>query len=200
MKTAWSQGRGAAGFTLLEVTVAITLLALVLVNLYTLLGDSSDALERKNARFGTDVEARRVLDRIAMAVIGAELASLQVPNAAPNSSSAIDYSVNMGMEAGEIVWSPGRRIAHQSGNEVQWRENPGEEDERRATWTRAAAQFLEGETQNGMDDNGNGLIDERGLSFEVDGKMIVIRLTIEKPGPDGTLNTKTLETRVTCRN
>mgnify|MGYP000916787162 FL=1 len=67
-------------------------------------------------------------------------------------------------------------------------------------WTRASAKFLEGEISNGIDDNGNGLIDERGLSFEVQGKMVVIRITIEKPGPEGTLSTKTLETRVTCRN
>lgn len=188
------------GYTLLEVTVALTLLALVLANLYMIFGDSSKALTRKSAQFDTEVEARRVLDRIAMAVIGAELASLQVPNAAPNSSSEIDYCVNLGFEDGAVVWSPGRRIAHQNGHEVSWRENPGELDERHATWTRAAKELLEGEVQNGVDDNGNGLIDERGLSFDVQGRMVAIRVTIEKPGPDGTLNTKTLETRVTCRN
>lgn len=189
-----------AGYTLLEVMLALTLLTLVLVNMYMVFGDSSKAVTRKAAQFDTEVEARRVLDRIALAVIGAELETLQVPNSAPNSSSAIDYSVNMGFEDGAVVWSPGRRIAHQNGHEVSWRENPGEVDERHATWTRAAATLLEGELQNGIDDNGNGLIDERGLSFDVQGRMVAIRLTIEKPGPDGKLVTKTLETRVTCRN
>jgi hypothetical protein len=43
-------------------------------------------------------------------------------------------------------------------------------------------------------------VDEKGLSFEVDGPMVRITLTIERPGPDGKPVTKTLETRVTCRN
>ncbi|MFO1011854.1 MAG: prepilin-type N-terminal cleavage/methylation domain-containing protein [Planctomycetota bacterium] len=200
MKRPGRRKNGAGGFTLLEVVVAMTLLTLVLANLYMIFGDSSRAITRKTAQYDTEVEARRVLDRIAMAVIGAELDTLEVPNSAPNSSSEIDYSVNLGVQSGAIVWSSGRRIAHQNDHEVEWRENPGEPDERHAVWTRASAKFLEGEISNGIDDNGNGLIDERGLSFEVQGKMVVIRITIEKPGPEGTLSTKTLETRVTCRN
>ncbi len=42
--------------------------------------------------------------------------------------------------------------------------------------------MLEGEEANGMDDNGNGLIDEQGLCFVVDGKTVTVRLTAESRG------------------
>jgi hypothetical protein len=59
---------------------------------------------------------------------------------------------------------------------------------------------MEGELANGIDDNGNGVIDEKGLCFVVEGNRVTIRLTIDKPGPDGKHYRRTLETTVTCRN
>ena len=52
----------------------------------------------------------------------------------------------------------------------------------------------------GLDDNANGLKDEKGLSFDLDGDSVIIRLTIEKPGVDGTSIVKEHQARVTCRN
>jgi hypothetical protein len=64
-------------------------------------------------------------------------------------------------------------------------------------WVR---ELLEGELPNGLDDNGNGLIDESGLSFEIDGDTITIRLTLERFDAEGTLITRTVETAVTLKN
>ncbi len=58
------------------------------------------------------------------------------------------------------------------------------------------APFLEGEIPNGMDDNGNGLIDERGLSFTFDRHSVRIRLTTQAR-VDGELRVQTVETTVT---
>ncbi len=191
------------GFTLIEIVIGVTLLALVLGNLYLLLGRSSRAIDARAPQLEAEVEVRRVLDRIAMSVIGAEFATLAVSQNAPNSANQLDYAVSLGFDAaqGQALWSPGRRIAHDGGAQVAWSENPGEPNERHATWTKHAAAFLEGEVAgNGVDDNGNGLIDERGLSFVTDGRMVVIRLTVELPDRNGGFVTRTLETRVTCRN
>jgi prepilin-type N-terminal cleavage/methylation domain-containing protein len=188
------------GFTLIEIMIAVTLLALVLANLYMVFGDTNKAMRARESTFETEVEARRVLDRIAMRVIGAELDTLEIPSSSPNSSASIDFNVNLGFDEGQVQWSPGQRIAHDGTSQVSWAESPGQEDERRAVWTNHAAQLLQGEEMNGEDDNGNGLIDERGLEFHVQGKMVVISLTIEKVGPGGKLSTKTVSTRVTCRN
>lgn len=197
------RARARAGFTVVEIVIGATLLALVLGNLYLLLGRSSRDIDARAPQLEAEIEVRRVLDRIAMSVIGAESATVAVAQSAPNSANQLDYAVSLGFDAsqGQALWSPGRRIAHDGAAQVAWSENPGEPSERRATWTRHAAPYLEGETANGIDDNGNGLIDERGLSFEVEGKMVVIRLTVSLPSrTGGELVTRTLETRVTCRN
>ena len=85
-------------------------------------------------------------------------------------------------------------------NRVVWSEDPGSARERRIVWSDWARRLLAGELPNGRDDNDNGLIDEQGLSFDLDGNSIVIRLTLERSGADGVLVARTLEARVTCRN
>ena len=193
--------RGRAGFTLIEVVVAATLMGLIIANLYMVFGDSSKAIRAKTIEFDTEVEARRVLDRIAMSVIGAERATVDVATEAPLSSNSINYQVSNGFTENAVEFSPVRRIAHDGTTQISWAESPGSASERKAVWTSHAAQFLAGEIENGIDDNGNGLIDESGLSFDFEGdKMVVIRLTIRRRAPEGTLTTKTLETRVCCRN
>jgi hypothetical protein len=188
------------GYTLLEIGIALTLLTLVLVNLYMLLGDSGEAMRAKAAEFEAEIEARRILDRAAMNLIGAAAGTLVVPLSAPQSSESIDFAVNTGFQDGAPTWSPNRRIAREDGSSVIWREKPGEAGERVVKWTGNAPGLLEGELDNELDDNGNGLIDETALSYEVNGSMITIRITIKKPKAGGGFTTKTLQTRVTCRN
>jgi prepilin-type N-terminal cleavage/methylation domain-containing protein len=189
-----------AGFTLVETIVAVTLMSLVIANLYMVFGDSDKAIRAKSIEFDTEVEARRVLDRTALSIIGAELSSLDVALEPPLNGNTLNYQVSLGFEGGAPQNSPVRRIAHDGQTQISWAENPGAESERHAIWSSHAERFLAGEIENGIDDNGNGLIDERGLSFDKEGGMVVIRLTISRPGPDGKLTSKTLETRVTCRN
>jgi len=192
--------RGRAGFSLLEVLVGMTLLVLILASLYMILGDSSKAIRSKSAVFDTEVEARRVLDRIAMALLSAEYATLDLAPEAPLSSNYLNYHTSLGFRDGLPLSSPPMRILHDSGTRISWAENPGSAGERHAVWTSHAAPFIAGEILNGIDDNGNGVIDERGFSVVKESGMLVIRLTISRPGLDDAFTEKTLETRVTCRN
>ena len=80
-----------------------------------------------------------------------------------------------------------------------WSRNPETNEEVRVVWTSLVSPYLEGEIPNGMDDNGNGLIDEKGLSFVVDRNAVTIRLTLDQL-VDGRMVTKTVQTTVTCRN
>ncbi len=59
---------------------------------------------------------------------------------------------------------------------------------------------LWGEISNGVDDNGNGLVDEPGLCFLMHGDTVGIHLTLEAPGPGGVTLRRTLETSTTLRN
>ena len=195
---------GRAGFTLIEMTVAVALLVVVVGNVYMVLADSSKAMNRKTVAVDTEVQARRTLDRIALAVIGASRESLWTTLAAPNHSSELNLVTNLGVQDGEPVWSDPQRIELVEGaadNEVTWLENPSQADEKRVVWAKNVAAFAEGEIPgNGLDDNSIGLEDETGLSFDVDGDSVTIHLTIEKRGPEGLTATKRLSTMVTCRN
>jgi hypothetical protein len=62
------------------------------------------------------------------------------------------------------------------------------------------AEYLEGEQENGVDDNGNGLIDERGLSFVLAGDQLTIRMSVADVDPDGQPVWVTTETQVRLRN
>lgn len=54
-----------------------------------------------------------------------------------------------------------------------------------------AFQYAPGEANNGIDDNGNGLIDEGGLAFEVVGRELRMWLALQRPGPGGSVIAET---------
>jgi len=194
--------RSLKGFTVVEIAVAVALAGLILGNVLMVLADTRERLAIQDVAKDVDAEARRALDRIALQIQGAVRQQLYTQVSAPLSADSINYTSVVGVQDGEPVISPLQRIAMSAepGSAVSWYQNPGSEQEKRIVWTRDLRSFCEGELPNGIDDNGNGLIDEKGLSFEVDGPMVRIALTIERPGPDGKPVVKALETRVTCRN
>jgi prepilin-type N-terminal cleavage/methylation domain-containing protein len=192
-----------AGFSLVETMIAVALLGVVLLNVYMALSDGSRAMQGQTATNEVEVQARRALDRIALAVLGAARDSLWTTQEAPLCNSELNLVSSLGMIDGEPVWSDPQRIsmADGSANHVVWTENPGQPTEKRVVWGSHLRDFAEHEIgANGIDDNGNGLIDEKGLAFDIEGDSVRIRLTIERPGPDGKPMVRSVETVVTCRN
>lgn len=197
------------GFTLLELAVALVLFALVFGNVYTILGSTSKALGERNASFEADTQARRALDRIALAVQGSYEDSIFATSESPGSQSVLNYEEYLGMAdldgdgTSEDVFSDPRRIAltDESGGSVSWYENPGSEIEKHVVWVKDVPQFAQGEVAaNGLDDNGNGLIDETGLAFVKEGRSVRILLSLRRPDGEGGFLERQLQTTVTCRN
>lgn len=190
-----------SGFSLIEVLITLALVGLVTSNLYMVLGQSSEAMGEKTHIHDTEVQARRTLDRITEALLGASRTTLYLTPQKPFSTSALNFESNLGVEQGQIVWGDPERIDLRiQDGEIVWLQNPGELDETSMVWSRWVPMLLEGEYLTGSDDNLNGLIDEAGLSFELDGESVIVRLTIEKTDTDGNTYTRTLERVVTCRN
>ncbi len=190
------------GFTAIEMVVALALGGLILGNVLMVLADTRERFAIQDVNKDVDAEARHALDRIALQIMGAVRQQLYTQESAPLSADSINYTNVIGVQNGEPVVSSLQRIAmtNDPSGSVTWYQNPGQQQEKRVIWSRDLRSYCEGELPNGIDDNHNGLIDEKGLSFEVDGPMVRITLTIERQGPDGKPVTKTLETRVTCRN
>lgn len=191
-----------AGFTALEAVFALALVAIVVTKVALVMDSASGAYQEESSRAALEDQARRVLDRIALAVMGSDREGLNPETFAPLSTNQLTYQVNLGVEDGQIVWSDPERITTDGPDNAQvvWLENPGALEERRIVWANIAREFLEGELQNGADDNQNGLVDESGLSFDIDGSKVSIRLTLTREGLDGRELVQTVETEATCRN
>ena len=190
-----------AGFTLLEIMMACIILGILGGKLVMVMGDAMQTSNEETAQVFVEDQARKLMRQIAFAVMGSDRETLAPTIAAPLDSDDIRYRINLGLQDGEVVWSDEEMIElEEDAPQVAWSRNPETVDELRVVWSNAVAPFLEGEIPNGMDDNGNGLIDEKGLSFVVDGNAVQIRMTLEAPGPDGNMVPYTIETVVTCRN
>jgi prepilin-type N-terminal cleavage/methylation domain-containing protein len=197
------RGLRTSGFTLVEMTIAVVLLTIVVGNVYWLLTKSTAAMGSKNVAYDVDTQARRAMDRITMAIIGATEAELQMPTSKPYYTSWLNYKESKGLDSsGNNILSPLQRIelTNTQGGEVTWFENPGASGEKRVIFSKNIPQFLKDELANGIDDNANGVIDETGLSFVKNGRSITVYLTLRRTMPDGEVVTKELHETVTCRN
>ncbi len=193
--------RASAGISALEITIAVTLFAVVSFNVSSVMRAASDSSGTDTAEAILEDHTQIVLSRISRAVMSSSRETLTPAQPSPFWNDDIRYRVQLGIENGEIVWDDPEMIGmDELENQVFWRQNPGQMSEQRMVWSNIVRPFLEGEIQNGIDDNGNGLIDERGLSFVLDRNAITVRLSLERRLGDGRVVTKTVETTATCRN
>jgi len=189
------------GWTLLELSIAVSFLVLVMVNLTSIMQDTSETTAQDSSAMHLEDQARHVLDRIAFAIAGADRETLTPLLQSPLlHASGLQYRLALGVEDGEVVWTDPESILQDDGTRLLWQQNPGLAEERRVVWSHLVEPFLEGELVNGVDDNGNGLIDEQGLAFVINGNQVTIRLSLGRNSSDGTSTVRTVETRVTCRN
>jgi hypothetical protein len=190
-----------SGLTVIELCVTLTLLALVTVKGVMILRMTNRSQASETADMDLEDSARRLLDRIAYAIMGSTRDRLFPDPESPIFSDSVEYVVSLGVEDGEVVWSDPDRISlDDAGKRVSCLEAVDTTHERETTWTNVARPFLEGELPNGIDDNGNGLVDERGLTFTLDGNSVHIELSMERPGLEGTMITKSVRRSVTIRN
>ncbi|NOT32397.1 MAG: hypothetical protein HOP15_18280 [Planctomycetes bacterium] len=189
-----------AGWTLIEVTLAALLVTGVVTKAAFVMNTALGLAGDQTASMHYEDQARGVMDKIALAVMGSDRGTL-IPEIEELHSDSIRYTFSLGIEDGAVVWSAPEEIRlDEQRLAVEWRENPGAAEERKAVWTSLVSPLLEGEELNGVDDNGNGLIDEDGLSFVLEGERVVIRLTLRRPEVNGRLVEQTIESVVYCRN
>lgn len=206
------------GHSLLELAAAVTVLAMVLGGLYSILGAGRGAVESGMRVGQVEQEVSRSVERVVRELTFAGAASLFPNPAAPFGSASLDYQVNRGYAQGTVEWGTTTRIAfeYDDGELDNGLDDDGDglvdegvivrvtalgtEEELRANIADGVREYLEGEVPNGEDDNGNGLVDERGLSFVREGELLTIRMTLERIGPGGESLLRTLEGSVLLRN
>ena len=189
------------GFTLLELLVAGTIFLLALAITYAVTAESTDT-----ARVGTNAgtlegDAARALDRISQELIAAGLETLEPED--PQGVSALTFRKSVGAEGGTIRWGPRQSLALRArgpGREVVWVRDVDAEPVQDVVLCGSVRPLAEGELPNGADDNGNDLVDEEGLSFELSGRTLTIRLTLERRDRAVGMLSRTVSTSVRLRN
>ena len=194
-----------SGFTMIELLIALVILTLIVTNISMVTKTGSAAYEASVFRNNLNEQLDQNLDRIALAIMASDAEGLDPLPVAPASSPQITYRASLGIIDEVVQFDDAERIAWVAGagpaaGQVVWTEKPGEVDQRDVIWSNWVPTMFDGELPNGGDDNGNGLLDESGLSFDTNGDEVFIRMTVERVGPDGNLVPMQAIRNVTCRN
>ena len=191
-----------AGFTLIELAITTVIVALIGCNISMVMKTGSSAYEAGMMESELNSQTSMTLDRIQLALMSSSLEDLNPALSEGLHSSYIDYQESLGLnEAGVLVYAEPERIALATEeNQIVWQEDPGGMNERSVVWTKNVPQLYRDELRNGIDDNGNGLLDEEGLFFEQLGNSIQVQLTVQRTDSNGRQIVKDSGLTVTCRN
>ena len=200
-----------------EVVIVATLMALVMTAVVSTGSSMNHAYSTAEAVSSGEARARRAIERVVDILEMVDRDSLTPRAMAPLSNSTIDFIPGEGLAGSGVKWGNTGRI--------ELRRNPADPDDGvdndgngivddgRVVWVRdlglstmkelvlctQVSEFLEGEEPDGLDQNENGLIDERGFCIEVDGNRLVVRLTVEIRGPQGMRVLRTLTRTIALR-
>jgi prepilin-type N-terminal cleavage/methylation domain-containing protein len=218
-RTMRSGRRPAGGFTILEMVVSLSILGALVgaAALFQARGQKASTGIQREA----DIERRA--NRIMQAVV-AELLSVGVHTLVPDPTGALGtdsmtFQTPLSVSnAGVVAWSPPTSITLQmdtgeiengldddSDGLVDERvlvitHDIGTPSEMRVVIGHEVANWLQGETPNLVDDNGNGVIDEHGFSLQRVGDLLYVRLTVESPVEGGAVTTYTITTALVIHN
>jgi prepilin-type N-terminal cleavage/methylation domain-containing protein len=167
------------GFTLIEVTVSVTVLSVLLVGVLAAIGSSSETFATGTTVSALNTQSRHALDKICDILKDSSLNYVYPAPRAPFNTEVIDLQ-RYGVQQSETqTWGNLERIGLEDGR-IVWVSNLGLANQQTRWLCSGVSEYLEGEEPNGRDDNGNGLIDERGLSFDFDGNSVTVRLSLQR--------------------
>ncbi len=193
--------RKRSGFTIVEAMITMALVGLILTKLTMVMTEARRVHRDESISMALEEQAAQVLDRIAFAIIGSDADTIDPGVGAPFSTDVLSFQISLGVEDGAIVWGDPEQIGLRGdGSQLYWGQNVGAVEERIVVWCNTVSEMLEGELLNGLDDNANALDDELGLSFNKDGKSIMIRMTLVRTDDEGVRTEVTEQTMITCRN
>ena len=193
------------GMTLVEVVLGLALFTAFASSAFLAIEASANSYRTETVVAHLDFLAREALDDVADHLRAADFDSITPPPlGAPSSASSLDYQGALGFRNGAVEWGPVERLTLEPDptdaedgldndsdglvdeGRLAWIESPGLPGSRRAVLCSQVSAALEGETLgNGVDDNQNGLIDERGFCVEFTGERAIARITLERTDATG---------------
>ena len=211
------------GFTLIEVVLSAALLGMVFGAAALVTISSSGAYEEANAHSRAASAARQSLERCARELAVTSTSTLTpdpvfVVGAVNAGVSTLRFTPIIGAGLTAPVWDAPRqlRLSYSPTDPNDGVDNDrdgvvddcqlellldmGTADQRTVVLRQHLREYYAGETFNGLDDNGNGLADERGFHVIRTGSLMTVRICVEEPGRGGATLIDTLETSIDVRN
>lgn len=210
--------RSRTGFTLVEALISVTLLAVLFLAVLQTSSRASDAFDEGGVEHELWTRAQRALERIASEVELADAGILSSAVTSEYGADAVQFRLPTGFAGGVVQWSGVLRIALElepgelddgldndedgfvDERRVVRTSDLGTADEQRLVLVSGVAELQDGESANSVDDNGNLLIDEPGLTFSAENGQLTILLTCQSRDEGGRILTKTAATAVRLWN
>lgn len=211
--------RNHSGFTLVELAIVVSIMGMLLGAVSVFHLRCQDSFEQSRAQSRADGAARQAAARILEELSGVS-PTMFVPD--PTSAFGGDtltfqrpLSVS---NVGVVAWSTQTRLAllmddgeNDNGldddgdglideGQVIFTRNVGQVDENSTTLVRGVSEYLEGETGNVGDENANGFNDEQGFCMTLQGSLMLLRITLERPVKEGRTVLASVETAVRLKN
>ncbi len=127
------RARRAGGFTLIEVALVVALFGTIFGAVIFVFRSSTRACQVGSTEGNLEAIVNRVLDHVTDRLQASSHTTITPSLVAPFSSPTIDFQRSIGYAAGVTTWSPTERIGFQ---------------------------FRPGELDNGIDDDGDGIVDD----------------------------------------
>lgn len=210
--------RARGGFTIVELVIAMAVMTTTLLAIGLVFERASRSYEEGQIDRTLEAQAHRATDFVVRQFLDAGVGQIVAPPLAPLGASNITYQRAQGWNGAGVDWGGLLTLrleleegelddgADNNGNGLAderclwWIANEGQPDEERRLVTRWVRELAPGETANGADDDGNGLQDDGGLSFELQGNVLVVRLALERVAYRGRIASYATQTSVRLRN
>jgi len=199
------------GFTLLEMTIALSLLGVALTSAAMVSKTGGDAHQTTTAIQGLEQNLHRALERAA-----SEIALSGVDHLTPDPLEGlayddIEFQAVVGFTGAVPDLGPVSQLVTQleTGEVLDDADNDGDGlvderdllliqdvyggDRRQVVLCHGVLEYLEGETFDGADENGNLLEDEPGFHIERNGNVLTLRLSLGSQAPNGQILIRTAE-------
>lgn len=210
---------GSAGVTLLELVIAVAVMGAVFIALFNVLARAQDLETHAIVMADLRAKARVAVERIARELRDSGPSTFSPPPIAPLGGSSLVYRRADGRTASTPTFGGQRRIEWRASageamdgidndrdglvdeGAVVWTEDPfGSPPGREVIFVDGVGLLGAGEAADVVDNNANGLVDEAGLSFDLSGEILTIRLTLERRGPKGGVLRASAEAAVRVQN
>lgn len=193
------------GMTLLEIMIAGALLSVLLMFALLMTRSSAEFYSTASINGAAEIALESTLNEIINELIESRASLITQPTpllTPPSSSSALTYRRVLRYDAatGISEYGPLSRIALEGGS-IYVTEGIDTASPKSRILADRAAPLITGEIPNGVDDNGNGLIDEAGLAFVLESPHTLrIYLSLERKNANGTMESVSGTTLVQLRN